>query len=98
MAISEKAKSGDLKILEALQIVEPKTKKIIEFLKAIQADQGKNLLVLDAPDKNVLLAGRNVRNLEIMQVNEISTYDVLNSNRVLMTHKSIDRLIQGEGA
>lgn len=98
MALSEKAQTGELKILEAVQIEEPKTKKMVEFLKNMQVNQRKNLLVLDEPNKNVLLSGRNVKDLEIKQINEISTYDVLNCNLVLMTQKSMDRLIQGAGA
>jgi Ribosomal protein L4/L1 family. len=42
--------------------------------------------------KNVVLAGRNLENLEIAQAADLNTYQVLASDKLIFLPESIDKL------
>lgn len=98
MALSLKASEGQIKIFESFEVAEPKTKNVVEILGKIGASKAKSLLVLDQPNPKTLRAGRNVACLCIIQVNELSAYDILNCDNLLLTQKSLARIAEVFGS
>ena len=92
MALASKASTGGLKLIEAFSIDEPKTKKIVAVLEKMGVLESSNLVVLDQLNKNALLAARNIKDLAVKQVKDLSAYDVLNCKQVILTKKSLDFL------
>jgi large subunit ribosomal protein L4 len=93
-ALTSKFKEKEILVVKGLEKIEPKTKKMAEIIKKfkIQNSKFKILLILPKVLKNIVLAGRNLENLEITQASDLNTYQVLNSDRLIFLPESIDRL------
>ena len=49
----------------------------------------KTLLVLDKPNKNILLSSRNLSKAKVVLASELNTYDIMNANKMLFVESSI---------
>lgn len=89
-ALSLKAKEG-LIILDELKLVEPKTKEFVKILDALKAND-KVLLVMDDIDANLVKATRNVMNVLVVLTDNVSVYDLLNADHLIMTKTSAKKV------
>jgi large subunit ribosomal protein L4 len=87
-ALSYKVKENSLVVMEDMNIETPKTKEFNNILKSIQADRKKVLVLTADFEPNVLLAFRNLPNVLGYQFNDMNTYDIVNSNLVLITESA----------
>lgn len=87
-ALSHKVKDGSLVILEDLKMDTPKTKDFLNILKGLKADSKKVLLLTGDHDANVALSYRNLPNVLGYQFNDMNTYDIVNSNVVVITESA----------
>lgn len=92
MALSSKAASGDLIVMDGITVADQKTKHVAEMLKKLKIDGQNILLVVDKIEKNLKLAGRNIPGLVIMGVNNINSYQVLWAKKLVMTSAAIEKL------
>ncbi|PVY43924.1 50S ribosomal protein L4 [Pontibacter virosus] len=88
-ALSLLAKDNKVSLLESFTFESPKTKEFKDILSNLQVS-GKTLLVLPAVDKNVVLSGRNLNKLKISTASDLNTYDLLNTDRVLLVEDSVN--------
>ena len=82
--LSEKVRAGDLVVLESLNFEVPKTKEFARMLDALDVGP-KALLVADGADAAVLRSARNIRLLKMIPAALLSTVDLLNHRKVVMT-------------
>ena len=82
--LSEKARAGDLLVLDSLDLEVPKTKEFARILDALDAGP-KALLVADGADATVLRSARNIPLLKLIPAALLSTVDLLNHRKVVMT-------------
>ena len=87
-ALSQKVQKG-LFVLDDLK-VSGKTKDVVAVLKAFKADNEKVLLVSD--DELVLQGANIVSNVTLRQVGNVSVYDLLNNNVLLITKEDIKQI------
>lgn len=87
-ALSHKVKDGSLVILEDLKMDAPKTKDFLNILKGLKVDSKKVLLLTGDHDANVALSYRNLPNVLGYPFNDMNTYDIINSNVVLITESA----------
>ena len=83
-ALSSKAREGQLVVVDALRLPEPRTRHMVDVLDALGAD-GSVLLVGDGTDRAVLRCARNLPNLRMMPAYQLSAGDLLRSRKVVMT-------------
>ena len=90
MALSDKAREGNLIVLQDIILESPKTK---EFVAMIQALAGKRsvLLVGDGAEPEMLRAGRNVPEVDMLPADLLNTVDVLNHRTLIMTLEAVRR-------
>ncbi|MBD1398208.1 50S ribosomal protein L4 [Pontibacter sp. JH31] len=88
-ALSLLAKDNKVSLLEAFTFETPKTKEFKNILSNLQVT-GKTLLVLPAVDSNVILSGRNLNKVKISTASDLNTYDLLNTDRVLLVEESVN--------
>ena len=88
-ALSSKAKDGSVMVLDELKIATPKTKSVAEIMKSLTLK--KKVLLVSKRDKTLNMASRNIANLFLHDVTDLTTYDVLNSDKILFTKESLDR-------
>lgn len=89
-ALTYKAADNSIKVVEDFSFEAPKTKNFINFAKNLEVEGKKVLLVLAEANKNVYLSARNVPNAEVILVSDVNTYEIMKSNAILFTEKSLE--------
>jgi len=94
-ALSLKVKEKKILVLQGLEKIAPKTKKMVKVLEnlKLQVRRGKllekTLLVLPEKMEEIIRAGKNIANLKIALASNLNTYQVLNYERLIFLKKSI---------
>lgn len=88
-ALSYKAGSDNITVLEDFNFDAPKTKDFIRLLKSFDLEGQKVLLVMPETKQNVYLSARNLKRVKYINSNNLNTYDVLNANKILMAESSV---------
>jgi len=97
-ALSQRAIEGDIKVLSGVTKIEAKTKNMYQLISKITGDKkgkGRVLLVISAAPKelpNVYNAGRNIKNVEIINAKLLNTYEVLKHKNLLFMKESVEVL------
>lgn len=91
-ALSYKALGNNIFVLEDFSFEQPKTKDYISIMSNLKIDDKKSLLILADADKNLYLSSRNLKKYKIVNVSELTTYDIMNSSVLLFVESSIDVL------
>lgn len=86
-ALSYKAKSEQIVVIEDFSFDVPKTKDFAAILNAIKVNGKKALLLTSGKQENIYKAGRNIAKVKVLEADKASTYDILN-NQVLILQKS----------
>lgn len=87
-ALSLKAKK-DLVVLDSLT-VSGKTKDVVSLLKAFKLDNVKTLIVTS--DDLVFQGASNLSNVGLRSVGNISVYDLLNFNKIVMVKEDVKKI------
>ena len=61
------------------------------MLKALNVE-GKVLLVTDELTDNLILSTRNLKNVMLLSADEINTYDVVASDKMVITEKALKQV------
>ncbi len=85
-----KVKDGKLKVLDSIQLNEPKTKDISAVLKKINSTRG--LIVVADSNKNLELAARNLKDFKLLKVNGLNVFDLLHYDDLIITKTAIEQL------
>jgi len=89
-AFSIKAKEANIIVLEDFNFETPNTKNFINVLKSLGLDNKKSLFVLGDSNKNVYLSSRNLKASKVISSSELSTYDILNANSLVLLEGSLE--------
>ncbi|MBH60626.1 MAG: 50S ribosomal protein L4 [Dehalococcoidia bacterium] len=96
MVLSEKLKDGEVMVIDKFELKEFSAKKASSIIKSLDLPQ-KTLIVLQNSEINEKLLGslKNITNIKTIASNLINTYDIMNSNRLVITReafKSIEEI------
>ena len=83
-ALSYKAKEDAIKVIEPFTMEAPKTKEFAGILSAIKAGDRKVLFVLPQNSDNIFLSSRNLPYVNVITVDEINTYAIMNANSLVL--------------
>jgi len=89
-ALSMKANDKDIVVLEDFNFDAPNTKNFTAVLKALEIQDKKSLFVLGASNNNVYLSSRNFKGSEVIMNSELSTYKILNANKLVLLESSLE--------
>ena len=89
-AFSIKAKESNIIVLEDFNFETPNTKNFINVLKALGLEDKKSLFVLGDSNKNVYLSSRNLKASKVISSSELNTYDILNTNSLVLLEGSLE--------
>ncbi len=84
-ALSYKAQADAVVLVEQFEMAAPKTKEFAAILSNIKAGDRKILFVLPQNSDNIFLSSRNLPNVNVITVDEINTYVIMNANSVVLT-------------
>jgi large subunit ribosomal protein L4 len=90
-ALSAKAKSSDLIVVEDLKLKDAKTSALIKQFAKLGFS---NALVIDGAEveKNFSSAARNIPDIDVLPVVGINVYDILRRNKLVLTRAAVDAL------
>jgi large subunit ribosomal protein L4 len=91
-ALSAKAKSSAITVVENFNFETPKTKGFIDMLSNLKLAGRKFLLITDEYNKNVYLSGRNLPKSKILNASDINTYDIINAQNIIMMESSVEKV------
>lgn len=87
-ALSDRAQSERVMVVDAWQFDTPKTKDAVGALDALQLE-GKVLLVLGRDDDAVARSFRNLTSVQLVEAAELNAYDVLCSDWLVFTQATL---------
>ena len=90
-ALSSKAGSAQLIVLENLTLDAPKTKNMIAILDALKADKTA-LIATRTPDENVIKSARNIPGVKTTPADLLNVIDLLSYEKILMTEEAVRRV------
>lgn len=91
-ALSAKAADAEIRVIEGLDKIEPKTKGFALALKAMGLYGAKTTVVISGKVENLVKAARNIENLEVKGVERLNTYDVLNGGILVLMQEAIEAM------
>ena len=89
-ALSKKVADGEFIVIDELTVSAPKTKEMAAFQKALGLNKTA-LVVMDNDDVNVIRAAANLPTLETLPLAQLSTYEVVKFNKVVMTKAAVEK-------
>ena len=90
-ALTERLKAGDVQVVSDFKLDSPKTKAFVSVLAALGAD-GTALVVDATIDRNLMLAARNLSQVELTTADFLNTYQVLRPNKLFFTKSAFEKL------
>jgi large subunit ribosomal protein L4 len=84
-AFSYKAKENAIVVIEDLNFETPKTKNLLNVLGAVKASDKKIMLISPEHNENVYRSLRNVPSILGVLLSDVNTYDIVNSEMVVLT-------------
>ncbi len=91
-ALAYMAMKNKIVVLEDFSFEAPKTKQFVEILDAFKVNGNKNLFVMPAADKNVVLSSRNVQDSYIITAGNLNTYEILKAKNLFILESSLPAL------
>jgi large subunit ribosomal protein L4 len=88
--LSELVRQERLVVTESLAIANPKTKDLIAALGGLGVDRA--LIVASAPDRNLLLAARNIPYVEVIDAAQVNPVSLLQYGKVIATVDAVKKL------
>ena len=86
-ALSAKAASGDLLVVDNLALDAIKTKSIQAFLDAVSA--GKTIFITPEVNVNVYKSARNIPGVSTTTAKILSVYDIVNAEKLVIDQKAL---------
>jgi large subunit ribosomal protein L4 len=88
VALSDALRAEKLTCLKELKLKAPRTKEFVKVLEGLGAE-GVTLVVMDEISENVDLASRNVPGAAVMEVADLTPYDVLAADRLVFVKSAL---------
>ena len=90
-ALTDKAQSNNLIVVDELKFDEIKTKKFAEVMNNLKATR-KALVVLADNDQNVVLSARNLAEANTTLTNTLNVYDIVNARTLVLTKDAVAKI------
>jgi len=90
-AFSAKAASGDIIVIDGLDMDEIKTKNFVKFLGAVEA-KGKSLVVTPEVRTNVVRSAANIPGVRTMIASTLNVYEILNADKFIIDKAAVAKL------
>jgi large subunit ribosomal protein L4 len=91
-ALSYKASSNSIIVMEDFSFDAPKTKEMIKMGNNLNIANKKSLFVLSEQNKNIYLSSRNVQGVEVVTANELNTYEIMKASTLVLVESAVDVL------
>jgi large subunit ribosomal protein L4 len=91
-ALAYKCKDNAMTVVENFAFEGPKTKKMVEVLNNLKLNDKKSLFVLENQNNFVSLSARNLKNVKVVNVSQLNTYDIVNASNIVVCEGSLNEI------
>lgn len=95
-ALYDRAVAGEIAVIEAFSLSQPKTKEISGVLTRI-APKGRLLIVDDSWADGTKLAARNLPRVEMAEATQLNALDLADHNLILVSEKGLAKVLARAG-
>ena len=97
-ALAHKAKANSIVVVEDVNLEAPKTKTFMNILNSLKVGDKKLMFVLPEYNDNVYVSSRNVPSVLTMLMSDVNTYDLVNSEVLVLTESAARIFTESEMA
>jgi len=83
-ALNARAREGNLLVVDPVRLAEPKTRELAGLLSKMGLDDRKVLVLTNGMNRNLYLSGRNLPMARVMTFGDVTAYDVLWADAVVV--------------
>ncbi len=92
-ALAYKSQDEQIKVVEDFNFEAPKTKNMLQVIKALQINDKKSLFILPQNQNNfVTLSARNLRNVNVTTAQTLNTYEILYAKTLVFSESALKEL------
>jgi large subunit ribosomal protein L4 len=91
-ALSYKASTNNIIVLEDFNLDAPKTKEFIKIGDNLNFNNKKSVFVLSEQNNNIYLSSRNVQGVEVVTADELNTYKIMKASKLILVESAVDVL------
>jgi large subunit ribosomal protein L4 len=96
-AFNARAREQAICVIEPLLLEEPKTKRIAELLGRLGITDRRVLMLTEGVNANLILSARNLQNVEVMRYRDVSAYDILRAEALLIEEPAFGGALEQGG-
>jgi len=96
--LSDKTQRDEIRILEKIDLSEPKTKNMVQVIKSLKVE-GSLLIATESLSKDVILSVRNIPRVKTIPVSLLNAYDLVRYKYLMVTVDTVRYMekLWGEG-
>lgn len=91
-AFSHKASNGNISVIEDFSFDAPKTKDFKAVVSNLSLGDKKSLFITTEHNPNVYISSRNLQRTQVVSVDEVNTYQIMNANSVVIAEGAVQKL------
>jgi large subunit ribosomal protein L4 len=91
-ALASKLQKEEIIVVEDFTFDAPQTKQYREILANLNLADKRSLLVTGENDLNLYTSSKNLKKANVMRVNELNTYAVLDNNYLILSESTIEKM------
>jgi large subunit ribosomal protein L4 len=92
-ALSIKAADNKIQIVEDFNLETPRTKAFVQIMNDMKMSNERRLLiVLSEVNENVVLSSRNLQNVSVIRLTDLSTYTIMKATTLMFVESSVEGL------
>lgn len=95
-ALSRKLADGEIVVVDNLSVKEGKTKEMAAMQKALNLNKTA-IIYMDKADEKVVLASRNIATLSTLPVEQLSVYEIVANEKVVLTKDAVKMIEEAYG-
>ena len=88
-ALSSKVAENQIVVVDELKFEEPKTKEMLKFLQAVNADK-KALIITAEKDENVVKSAANIPGVRTALATTMNVYEIVNHGSFIVTKEAVE--------
>ncbi len=90
--LSNHFKNNNIFVLQSINLEAPSTKQFKKILQDLKIEKNKITVVYSKPNDNLVLSARNLKNIYIVDVLSLSTYDMIDCDLILIEKPALENL------
>jgi large subunit ribosomal protein L4 len=91
-ALLSKFQSGDVRVIDAINLDGPKTKPVAAMFKALGIDRSV-LVAINGRNENVEKSARNIDRTVLTTIDQLNAWEILKYRTLLMTRDGLDKIL-----